>query len=150
MIFRLLVPALLLAACVETSGAHAQGTGPCAAPAAADSAARKPDLVIRATARAEEVRFRSEPEVQVRLTGCTDRNTSRVLERRNLPEPVRSGVIYRDVFIAVEILGYLDVECLLPETGPVPRRAAPDPGPGLSRLCPPGDGEAIATPQPRR
>jgi hypothetical protein len=35
-----------------------------------------------------------------------------VIERRNLPDPVQPGVTYRDVFIAVEILGHLNAECL--------------------------------------
>ncbi|MGH7637540.1 MAG: hypothetical protein ACREOK_07800 [Gemmatimonadaceae bacterium] len=35
-----------------------------------------------------------------------------MLERRNLPDPVQPGVTYRDVFIAVEVLGHVNAECL--------------------------------------
>ena len=40
-----------------------------------------------------------------------------VVERRNLPDPVQPGSTYRDVFIAVEILGHLNAECLASKIG---------------------------------
>jgi hypothetical protein len=57
------------------------------------------------------VRFASQPRIQVRLCGGV-LDSVRVLERRNLPDPVQPGVTYRNVFIAVEILGHLNAECL--------------------------------------
>lgn len=124
---RILAAALLLLAGSIAGSAAAQEVTVCPATAAAvDTAERKPDLVIRASARADEVRFRSEPRIDVQLTGCSVLDTVRVIERRNLPEPVQPNVPYRDVFVAIEILGYLDVECLLPSLTSPTGAAAPD------------------------
>jgi hypothetical protein len=105
---------VLAAGCLLTSPAAGQD-GPLCPPASstADSTARKPDLVIRASASAESVRFSSEPRIDVRLTGCSVLDTVKVTERRNLPRPVQPDVTYRNVFVAVEILGHLDARCLL-------------------------------------
>jgi hypothetical protein len=112
---RTLVPLLLLTGLVGASEAAAQEGSLCPpAGATVDSAGRRPDIVIRASASAEEVRFSGEPKIDVRLTGCSVLDSVRVLERRNLPRPVQPNVTYRDVHIAVEILGHLDVQCLLP------------------------------------
>ncbi len=70
-----------------------------------------PAIVLRAAASAREVRFASQPRIQVRLCGGL-LDSVRVVERRNLPDPVQPGVTYRDVYIAVEILGHLNAECL--------------------------------------
>ena len=118
-------PALLLALLLlGARGALAQTPDPCAAlaPVVAaadslrgDSAAGRPDVVIRASVSARELRFESEPRARVRLTGCTPGDSARVrvLERRNLPERVQPGVTYRDVYVAVEIVGRLEAACLL-------------------------------------
>ena len=119
-------PALLAALLLlGARGATAQTPDPCAAlapaVAAADSlrgdsaAAGRPDVVIRASVSARELRFESEPRASVRLTGCAPGDTGRVrvLERRNLPERVQPGVTYRDVYVAVEIVGRLEAACLL-------------------------------------
>lgn len=124
---RLLITVLLLAGWGGISEGLAQEIGPCPAPAAAaDTVGRKPDLVLRASARADEVLSRGESRTDVRLAGCSVLDTVRVVERRNLPDPVRPGVTYRDVFVSVEILGHLDVECLLSVPGRASRGAAPD------------------------
>lgn len=75
------------------------------------AASGAPAIVLRASASAREVRFASQPRIQVRLCGGV-LDSVRVLERRNLPGPVQPGVTYRDVFVAVEILGHLNAECL--------------------------------------
>jgi hypothetical protein len=85
----------------STRTAGADGTAPAEAPA----------IILRASASAREVRFASQPRIQVRLCGGV-LDSVRVLERRNLPDPVQPGVTYRDVYIAVEILGHLNAECL--------------------------------------
>jgi hypothetical protein len=60
---------------------------------------------------AREVRFAKQPSIRVILVnGAVD--SIRVIERRNLPEPVVPGQTYRDVYIAVEILGHLNAACL--------------------------------------
>jgi hypothetical protein len=73
---------------------------------------RSPAISLFASASAREVRFTSQPRIRVRLCGGV-LDSVRVLERRNLPDPVQPGVTYRDVYIAVEILGRLNAECLV-------------------------------------
>ena len=110
--------ALLLTVVAGAAEAAAQERLLCPPVAAAvDSAGRRPDIVIRASASADEVRFSSEPKIDVRLTGCSVLDTVRVVERRNLPRPVQPNVTYRNVHIAVEILGHLDAQCLLAGIG---------------------------------
>jgi hypothetical protein len=36
----------------------------------------------------------------------------RVVGRRNLASPVVRGTTYRDIYVAVEILGHLNAECI--------------------------------------
>lgn len=84
-----------------------------AAPAGAqtrDSSARAA-IVIQAEVSAREVRFASQPTIKVTLAyGTVD--SVRVIERHNLPDPVQPGVTYRDVRVAVEILGHINAQCL--------------------------------------
>ena len=80
-------------------------------PSSGTAPTRTAAIILRASASAREVRFASQPRIQVRLCGGV-LDSVRVLERRNLPDPVQPGATYRDVFIAVEILGHLDAECL--------------------------------------
>ncbi|HEX6037827.1 hypothetical protein, partial [Longimicrobium sp.] len=93
------------------------------APAAADSL---PDVLIRATATAREVRFNTQPRTSVRALGCAD--SVIVTERVNLPDPVEPGVTYRDVRVGIEIRADLRITCLLPAL-------AADPA--LAGLCAP-------------
>ena len=71
----------------------------------------RPTIIIYAEASAREVRFAAQPRIVVRLCGALT-DSVRVVERRNLPERVQPGTTYRDVFIAVEIIGRLNAECL--------------------------------------
>jgi hypothetical protein len=82
-----------------------------ASTAVAQDSTAAPAIVIRAEVSAREVRFAKQPEIRVILANGTV-DSVRVVERRNLPDPVSPGVTYRDVFIAVEILGRLNAECL--------------------------------------
>ena len=70
-----------------------------------------PDVMIRAHVTAERVRFETSPQVDVQVNGCAAVDSVRVLERRNLPDPVQPGVTYQDVAVSVEILGHLDLIC---------------------------------------
>jgi hypothetical protein len=81
------------------------------APGSTQSSGDNPTIVLRASVSAREVRFASQPRIEVRLCGGI-LDSVKVLERRNLPDPVQPGVTYRDVFIAVEILGHLNAECI--------------------------------------
>jgi hypothetical protein len=84
-----------------------------------DTAARRdsmrigaaPDIIVRASVSAREVRFASQPRVSIRLCGGT-LDSIRILERRNLPSPVVAGTTYRDVRVAIEILGHLNASCI--------------------------------------
>lgn len=80
----------------DTSRAHERGRGA--------------DVILLASVSAREVRFQSQPQISVRLCGGFD--SVRVVERRNLPERVVPGVTYRDVYVAVEILGHIYADCL--------------------------------------
>lgn len=88
----------------------ASPTSPAALASRPDSTAH-PSLVLRAAVSAREIRFTGQPRVVVRLCGAVG-DSVRVLERRNLPSPVVAGTTYRDVYVAVEILGHLDGQCL--------------------------------------
>jgi hypothetical protein len=79
-------------------------------------ASAKPSVVLYASASAREVRFASQPRILVRLCGAVT-DSVRVVERRNLPDRVQPGRTYRDVFIAVEILGHLNADCLARRIG---------------------------------
>ena len=71
----------------------------------------EPDIILTAAVQANEVRFASQPRVRVRL--CWGGDTLRVVQRENIPSPVVAGTTYRNVFVAVELLGRLNAECLV-------------------------------------
>jgi hypothetical protein len=73
------------------------------------------DILLLAEVHAREVRFAKQPEIRVRLCGGMD--SVRVVERRNLPSPVVVGTTYRNVYVAVEVLGRVDAECLASRLG---------------------------------
>lgn len=111
----------------------------CAAPALrADSARatpeRPPDVLLVANATVAQLRFESEPRVQVRLLGCAGVDSVVTTQRQNLPHPVQPGVTYRDVRVGVEIRAWLNVQCL-------PALAAADPA-----LCAPVQVQTRVTP----
>jgi hypothetical protein len=60
--------------------------------------------------QADEVRFAKQPHVRVRL--CWGGDTLRVVQRDNLPSPVVPGTTYRNVYVAVELIGRVNAECL--------------------------------------
>jgi hypothetical protein len=75
---------------------------------------------------ADEVRFASQPHLRVRL--CWGGDTLRVVQRDNLPSPIVPGTTYRNVYIAVELLGRVNAECLADMIGVgnnAPREARP-------------------------
>jgi hypothetical protein len=91
-------------------------------PAQTSQATEGPTIVIYAAASAREVRFAAQPQISIRLCGAVT-DSVRVIERRNLPDPVQPGATYRDVFIAVEIIGRLNAECLARRITGQPTRA---------------------------
>jgi hypothetical protein len=73
------------------------------------------DVVLLVGLHADEVRFASQPHVRVRL--CWGGDTLRVVQRDNLPSPIVPGITYRNVYIAVELVGRLNAECLADRIG---------------------------------
>jgi hypothetical protein len=68
------------------------------------------DIILRVGVHADEVRFAKQPNVRVRL--CWGGDTLRVVQRDNLPSPIVPGTTYRNVYVAVELVGRLNGECL--------------------------------------
>jgi hypothetical protein len=105
--------AALAPALAAATGAAAQTAAP--APCGGDAARTDTAgaaVVIRASVTIDELRFDSDPRASVRVTGCPGGDGVRVVERRNLPEHVQPGVTYRDVYVAVEILGRVEAACI--------------------------------------
>jgi hypothetical protein len=86
---------------------------------AADSSSTRAAVVVFAAASAREVTFAKAPEIRVRLCGGLD--SLRVVERRNLPNPVVVGRTYRDVYVAVEIFGRINADCIVAALTSTPR-----------------------------
>jgi hypothetical protein len=69
-----------------------------------------PTVHLLVGVHADQVRFAKQPNVRVRL--CWGGDTLRVIQRQNLPSPVVAGTTYRNVYVAVELIGRLNAECL--------------------------------------
>ena len=69
-----------------------------------------PTIHLLVGLHADEVRFAKQPNVRVRL--CWGGDTLRVIQRQNIPSPVVAGTTYRNVYVAVELIGRLNGECL--------------------------------------
>jgi hypothetical protein len=82
-----------------------------------------PDILLLASVQANEVRFATQPRVRIRL--CWAGDTLTVVRRDNIPSPVVAGTTYRNVFVAVELLGRLNAECLIDR---ITTRTAANPG----------------------
>src|SRR5437868_5906050 len=84
------------------------------------------DIMLLVGVHADLVRFGSQPHVRVRL--CWGGDTLRVVQRDNLPSPVVPGTTYRNVYIAVELIGRVNAECLANRIGVGPaQRSASQP-----------------------
>ena len=60
---------------------------------------REPDVELKVSVRAEEVRFECKPEVEVEVYADSPATAESQSERENLPDEVEPGVIYRDVAV---------------------------------------------------
>jgi hypothetical protein len=107
-------------ACVSASGPD---VGPPGADSATRGAAGRATLgradsaqhtavMLFAAVTAQEVRFAREPKICVKMMGDVQLDSVRVVGRRNITSPVVAGTTYRDVYVAVEILGRLNAECI--------------------------------------
>lgn len=72
----------------------------------------RPDVTIRASVRAREIRFETEPHANVRAWACPGLETVRV-KRENLPELVEPGVMYRNAYASIEIHATLAADTAL-------------------------------------
>jgi hypothetical protein len=61
------------------------------------------DVEIVASAAADELRFHSEPEVQVSFPGTGERDSRQVTVRRNIDTPVQPGKAYHRVVVTTRI-----------------------------------------------
>jgi hypothetical protein len=73
------------------------------------------DVMLLVGVHADEVRFASQPHLRVRL--CWGGDTLRVVQRDNLPSPIVPGTTYRNVYVAVELIGRINAECLADRLG---------------------------------
>jgi hypothetical protein len=91
-----------------------QADCPTARPVADSVRGRLPDIVIKGRVTAREVRFASQPQVDVQVRGCPALDTTRVSVRTNLPRPVQAGVTYRDVHVDFELSAWLrEIDCAI-------------------------------------
>ena len=67
---------------------------------------------LRAAVSASGVRFIGSPKICVRLRVDARLDSVHVTARRNITSPVVSGTTYRNVYVAVEILGRLNADGL--------------------------------------
>ena len=115
---------ITVVAATALAPAEMRGQDGCVAVAGPDTAAAptpprtgaaaqgQPDLRIMASVSADEVTFAKQPRICVRLRGDARLDSVRVVGRRNITSPVVSGTTYRNVYVAVEILGHLDAACI--------------------------------------
>jgi hypothetical protein len=123
-------------ACVRATGPDVTPPTPGAPRSLVDSTARATrtpadtlPVAIRliASVSADEVRFDRSPIVCVKLSGDAQLDSVHVIARRNLSTPVVRGTTYRDVYVAVEILGRLNADCIAARiTGTRPAAAGAD------------------------
>ena len=98
--------------------------------ATADSSTGRAAVILFAAASAREVTFAKQPEIRVRLCGGLD--SLHVVERRNLPNPFVAGRTYRDVYVAVEIFGRVNADCI---TAALTGTPAPPDSAGKRNAC---------------
>ncbi len=70
-------------------------------------ALENPDIDFVADAKARELRFDEVPDTEVRFRGYSEHNSVSGTERENLPEEVRSGVVYRNISVKLRIAAEL-------------------------------------------
>ena len=74
-----------------------------------------PDIEFAATVKAEHLRFREVPRIEISFSGTPDYESSTVSRRRNLPDQVSADVDYYDVQV-----DYLLTNRLRDRNGPPP------------------------------
>lgn len=101
------------------------------------------DVMLLVGVHADEVKFGAQPHVRVRL--CWGGDTLRVVQRDNLPSPVVPGTTYRNVYVAVEIIGRINAECLANQLGVGPaQQGARQPNAGAQAAIAPTSASSCA------
>jgi hypothetical protein len=98
------------------------------------------DILLLVGVHADQVTFAKQPHVRVRL--CWGGDTLRVVQRDNLPSPVVAGTTYRNVYVAVELIGRVNAECLAERLG------VADNGAARNQPASPSRGQAAAPTAP--
>jgi hypothetical protein len=120
-------PSACVAATGPDSGA-APDTTMRPTPRAPRDTAQHTAVRLFAAVRADEVQFARQPKICVTMSGDVRLDSVHVVGRRNLASPVVSGTTYRDIYVAVEILGHLNAECISARiTGAAPTGQAAGP-----------------------
>lgn len=79
------------------------------------------DVAITAKVTAKELIFEVVPATKVEFSGKQERKTEWSSERKNLPESVQPGVIYRDIGITLKIVSvFADIERIVDEALGIP------------------------------
>jgi len=68
----------------------------------------EPDVELKVSVRAEEVRFECKPEVVVEAYADSPATAESQSERENLPDVLEPGVTYRDVAVSWRVVARLD------------------------------------------
>jgi hypothetical protein len=90
---------------------------------------REPDVELKLSVRAEEIRFECKPEVEVEVYADSPATAESQSERENLPDELEPGVTYRDVAVRWRVAARLNEpdweEAVSGErrTRPLPRNA---------------------------
>ena len=79
-----------------------------------------PDIEFAATVKAEHLRFREVPRIEISFSGTPDYESSTVSRRRNLSDPVSADIDYYDVRV-----DYLLTNRLRYSNGPPPSQMPP-------------------------
>src|SRR5687768_5969212 len=105
--------ALALLACVVMARPGlAQEACPGPRAAGADTLT-KPDIMLLARVEARTLRFHSNPDASLTVSGCPAADTTHVVVRTNLPKPVQSGVTYQNVRVELLLkLRLAEADCL--------------------------------------
>jgi hypothetical protein len=69
---------------------------------------REPDVELKVSLRAEEVRFECKPEVQVEAYADSPATAESQAERENLPDELEPGVTYRDFAVRWRVAARLN------------------------------------------
>lgn len=121
-------PSACVAATGPDSGVTVRDSATRFAPRAPRDTAQHAAVRLFAAVRADEVQFARQPKICVTMNGDVRLDSVRIVGRRNLASPVVSGTTYRDIYVAVEILGHLNAECISARiTGAAPTGQAAGP-----------------------